>query len=222
MAWPAARPWHPLSAFIVALAAACLSAGWARDAHQTVTAEALRLLPAPLATYGLAHEEEILRLVMAPDERVEALRAEREKIKSQVAQAAGGAAPAELADRLKAAEAALQAERIRHFFDIDALTDELPPFASFPHEEPAARRYVADFLMRSDRPQAARLLGMKPETLPAHPGAPGRVEASGLAQLSDSQFDALGAAAMAERGSLPWTIRDRIADLSQTFKRRDL
>lgn len=194
-----------LVAFPAALVAAIFVAGWGREAHQIVTDHAFELLPPPLATWYHDHREHVRRASNGPDRRVDELKEELRKAEKKLQETPTSP---EAGNRVADVRRRLQAERAKHFFDIDALTDEGPPFASFPHQEKAARKYVAGFLMRTDRPRAARLLDVPEADLPQ--------------TVSDQQADLLGRAAMDAEGTLPWTIRDTMARLTETFRKRDV
>ena len=194
-----------LFCFLAGLALAAGAVGWGRAAHEIVTDEAFRLLPPPLSTWYRENRSAIAPLVMGPDDRVARLKDELVLLEGEIVAPADEAAHQAL---IGAKRAQWQTERARHFFDIDALTDEKPPFASFPHDQKAARRHVAEYLLRADRRRAAHLMGVDEATLPEN--------------LSDADADRLGAAAMAAKGTLPWAIRDTMRELTETFRKRDL
>lgn len=197
-----------LPAFLIALASAALLGAWGGEAHDIITAKSLRLLPAPLKTWLAEREDSLLSLAREPDRRVDGIKEQVRELERLLEQAADTAAKADLRRRRDELAARLATEQAKHFFDIDALTDEGPPFADFPRQETAARRYVAAYLMRADRPRAARLLGVEPAALPE--------------ALSDDEALRLGAAAMTDKGTLPWAISDTVTELTETFRRRDL
>ncbi len=194
----------PLFAFLVAAAGAMVLGGWGREAHRIVTTEAGRLLPPPLSDYFREHADELGRQSNEPDRRVARLRSEVRRIERDLA----GRGEPDAAEReaLQAARRTWRVARARHFFDVDALTDEPPPLESFPRDREAARRYVAEFLMRTDRARAAELLGVATGALPE--------------ELSREQADRLGEAVLLEHGTLPWTIRDAVDELAETFRER--
>jgi len=194
----------PLFAFLVAAVSAMVLGGWGREAHHIVTTEAGRLLPPPLSDYFREHADELGRQSNEPDRRVARLRSEVRRIERDLA----GREEPDAAEReaLQAARRTWRVARARHFFDVDALTDEPPPFENFPRGREAARGRVEEFLMRADRGRAAELLGIAPGELPA--------------ELSPEQADRLGEAALLEHGTLPWTTRDTVDELAETFRER--
>jgi hypothetical protein len=108
-----------LAAVLAALALGTLLAApalaWDDDTHKLIVGEAVARLPEPL--HGLLSGESLNRLQKAaldPDVRRARLRKEN----------ASGYAE----------------ENARHFFDIDAMTDEAPPFAHFPRDRKAAEQ----------------------------------------------------------------------------------
>ncbi len=211
-----ARPASPaalLRVCVVSLVAAAAGAGWGRDAHDLITREALLLLPPPLSDelgQGAALES-ILAKVMGPDRRVVQLKAEARRLQDQ-ADAANEPHKAELGSQAKAAWAKYHQERSKHFFDIDAMTDEPPPYASFPRDRRQAALKIAEYLWRHDPRQAAELLGEDPDQAVAK-----------LDPADRSRWPQLGEAALARHGTLPWVIRDQVTRLAEAFrqKRRD-
>ena len=131
---PAARLPAALAACAVAAVLAVLPAspalGWGDRGHVLITEEAVDRLPEPL------------RGLLAGGDRLERLR-----------QAA--TAPDKRAKR----DTRLYdpAERSKHFLDIDAVTDEPPPFATFPHDRAEAeKRFGAEtFAKEGSVPWAA-------------------------------------------------------------------
>ncbi|HOI53786.1 MAG TPA: S1/P1 nuclease [Phycisphaerae bacterium] len=202
-----------LRVLAVSLIAATAGAGWGRDAHHLVTREALLLLPPPLSDeFGQgAALENVLAKVMSPDRRVDQLRAEAQQLQDQ-ADAADESHKADLASKANAAWAKYRQERSRHFFDIDAMTDEPPPFAAFPRDRRQAALKAAEHLLQHDPRLAAELLGEDPD----HP-------ATKLDAADRSRWPQLGEAALARHGTLPWVIRDQVTRLTEAFrqKRRD-
>jgi hypothetical protein len=99
--------------------------GWIERSHELITGEAVQRLPQPLR--GLfAGDGELKRLQessAAPDLR-------RNEMKKAVA-----AAPA---DQRAAVNKKYLDEKAKHYFDIDAITQEPPPFAQFPRDRAAA------------------------------------------------------------------------------------
>lgn len=189
---------------IIVLSAVLL--GWGDAAHRTITDTAFgRLLSPPLSTWYADHKTEVLNASLGPDHRVAALRNEIDRLTVSLDQIKDRPAAEKQLDELRQQAAA---ERSKHFFDLDALTDAKPPFADFPHDEAAARKAVGEFLLRSDRAQAAKLLGLQADKLPK--------------ALPDADLDRLGQAAMNQLGTLPWAIRDQMALLTETFRKREL
>jgi hypothetical protein len=95
--------------------------GWIEPTHELITGEAVQRLPEPLR--GLfAGEADLKRLQAAsaePDRR-------RDEMKKAVA-----AAPA---DQRAAVNKKYLDEKAKHYFDIDAITADPPPFAAFPRD----------------------------------------------------------------------------------------
>jgi len=104
-----------------------LALAWSDRTHFTITEEAVRRLPEPLR--GLFSDGAALARLKeasaAPDAR-------REAILKQLA-----AAPAEEQEALRRRYVD---EKARHYFDIDAVTTEPPPFAAFPRDRKAAEK----------------------------------------------------------------------------------
>jgi len=104
------------------LAAARPALAWGDKGHLLITEEAVQRLPQPLR--GMLVDGGNLRVLkdrsLAPDRRVAAL---KESVKAG-----------------KAKDDELQAERTKHFFDIDAITTEPPPFKDFPRDRAAAEK----------------------------------------------------------------------------------
>jgi hypothetical protein len=107
--------------------AATVAFAWADRTHQLIVEESVARLPEPLR--GLfadeAAMERLKKAAIEPDER-------KKRIEKDAA-----AMPADSREAmLKKADE----ERKRHFFDIDAITAEPPPFAHFPHDRAAAEK----------------------------------------------------------------------------------
>jgi len=122
-----------LAAVLIALVGPRPAFAWGDRAHAIITEEAIRRLPEPLQ--GLLDGEGTLARLkeasIAPDQRREEVKADN---------------PAEY-----------QAERAKHFFDMDAITTEPPPFAHFPHDRAAAEKQfgAAAFQKHGTAPWAA-------------------------------------------------------------------
>jgi hypothetical protein len=123
---------RPVSALLAGLAAVLvlsvpLALGWADRTHFLITEEAVNRLPEPLR--GLFADPAALKRLQeasaAPDLR-------REDLKKQAA-----AAPAEKQEDLRRQYVQ---EKAKHYFDIDAITTEPPPFARFPRDRKAAEK----------------------------------------------------------------------------------
>jgi len=187
--FPRAGRVSPLFLLFLSLAAPLLC-GWGRDGHEIISRRAIAQLPVPLA--ARLGEEKILNAIVAhssdPDHDVAAL---SEKIRAD-----------------EAARAAWQTARSKHFFDLDALTDQPPPFDQFPHDRAAAEKAAAEYFSVHDRAEAASLLNLHGESdLPA--------------QLDPATRRKLGAAALDQHGTLPWVIDDQVAAVSAAMKQGD-
>jgi len=105
-----------LAAVLIALVGPRPAFAWGDRAHAIITEEAVRRLPEPFR--GLLDGEGSLSRLkeasIAPDQRLDKLKSDR--------------------------SAEYQVERAKHFFDIDAITTEPPPFAHFPRDRVAAER----------------------------------------------------------------------------------
>jgi hypothetical protein len=205
-----------LSVFLIAFGAAPVLCGWGADGHEIVTREAAQRLPPPLSTYLLGDEtlKATIGHDMDPDRDDEALR----KTLDDLAPATDAAvkppesasakeAPQVTSEQAEAAKA-WQAARSKHFFDLDALTDEAPPYAHFPRARSEAEKFAADFLIRTNRPLAAELLGLEPAKLPPTLDEPARLK--------------LGQAALLKFGSLPWVIQEQEKKLAEAFRAHNL
>ena len=125
------------SAFLALLILAALfpraAFAWGDRAHAIITEEAVRRLPEPLQDLlgGVGTLARLKEASIAPDRR-------REELKKD--------------DR-----AAYETEHVKHFFDIDAITDEPPPFAHFPRDRAAAEKQfgAAAFQKSGTAPWAA-------------------------------------------------------------------
>ncbi|MCX5655334.1 MAG: hypothetical protein NTY65_11860 [Planctomycetota bacterium] len=107
--------------------AATVAFAWADRTHQLIVEESVARLPEPLR--GLfadeAAMERLKKAAIEPDER-------KKRIEKDAA-----AMPADSREAmLKKADE----EKKRHYFDIDAITAEPPPFAHFPHDRAAAEK----------------------------------------------------------------------------------
>jgi len=106
---------------LLVLAAATPAQAWDDETHQEIAAEAIARQPEPLR--GLFSGDALKRLQeasIAPDARVAKLKAAPKS----------GPVPGK--------SPLYQAERVKHFFDIDAITTELYPFKDFPRDRKAA------------------------------------------------------------------------------------
>jgi hypothetical protein len=117
------------AALLLAVAAPALA--WGDKGHVLITEEAVQRLPEPLR--GLFQDGGNLPVLkeksLAPDRRVKALEEELKEGKIQ--------------------QPAYQAERSKHFFDIDAITTEPYPFKDFPRDRAAAReKFGAEAFMK--------------------------------------------------------------------------
>ena len=102
-----------LAALLLLAVAAPPALAWDDDTHEMIAAEAVARLPEPLR--GLFSGDALKRLQdasIAPDARTAKLKEEKSPL--------------------------YQAERVKHFFDIDAITAEPYPFKDFPHDRKAA------------------------------------------------------------------------------------
>jgi hypothetical protein len=194
---------------VLSLTAAAAGAGWGRDAHEVVTREAAANLPPPLSTaFGAPQALDAIQShVMGPDRRVDQLRTEAQQLQQQADAAAGQADHEALASKAQAAWARYRSERSKHFFDIDAVTDEPPPYAGFPRDRREAAIQAAEHLLRHEPRLAAELLGENPDQ-----------PTTTLDGADRSRWPQLGEAAMARFGTLPWVIRDQVARLTEAFR----
>jgi hypothetical protein len=102
-----------LAALLLVTVAATPAQAWDDQTHQQIAAEAVARLPEPLQ--GLFSGEALKRLqagVLEPDQRTAKLKEEKSP--------------------------QYQVERVKHFFDIDAITSEPYPFKDFPRDRKAA------------------------------------------------------------------------------------
>jgi len=205
-----ARPAALLRVLLIAAVAAPMLGGWGRDAHELVTREGLAALPPPLSTR--LTQEELLKAILqasnSPDRR-----SGRAKDEAQRLSEAAEAAVDEKEKSKKQAEAdaawrRYSIEKGKHFFDIDALTDEAAPYKSFPHNRKAAAMKAAEYLAEHRADLAAELLGEKSGTKPD--------------PADKSRWPQLGEAALEKFGTLPWAIRDQVARLEEAFRKGDL
>ncbi|MBN2584092.1 MAG: hypothetical protein JXL80_13585 [Planctomycetes bacterium] len=204
-----ARPVALLRVLLVSLAAAALTAAWGRDAHEVVTREGLSQLPPPLVT-ELDNDPmlaAILSQVMGPDKRVAQLRTEAQRLQGELDAATGEADKKRLGPQAEAAWRRYRQERSKHFFDLDALTDEPPPYATFPHDHKTAALKAAEYLLQHKPQEAAELLGEDPKN-----------PATRYDPKDRSRWAQLGEAALARHGTLPWVIRDQVLRLEETFR----
>jgi hypothetical protein len=189
-----------------ALALLCCSAafGWGEAAHRAVITTAFsQLLPPPLSTWFARNEKLVAAASNGPDIRKDVLTADIDRLNKAAGQAADRKP---FDDKVKELEQQLAAQRSQHYFDLDALTDAAPPYADFPRDQAAAGRAAAKYLLRADRPTAAKVLKVKIDELPEKP--------------SDEDLDRLGRAALEEFGTLPWVLRDQVKLLTETFRER--
>ena len=116
-----------LAAGLLGLALPQILLAWSDRTHFTITEEAVRRLPEPLR--GLFSDgaalERLKKASADPDER-------RKHMEKAVA-----AAPPQEREALRRESAA---EKVKHYFDIDAITAEPPPFAAFPRGRKAAEK----------------------------------------------------------------------------------
>jgi hypothetical protein len=112
-------------ALVCALGPAPAAWGWSNRTHHLITEESVQRLPEPLR--GLFSSESALKRLKEasawPDEY-------RDKLKAQ-----SSIAPLEQQAALRRQYVE---EKARHYFDIDAITDEPPPFANFPRDRKEA------------------------------------------------------------------------------------
>ena len=116
-----------LAAGLLGLVLPRILLAWSDRTHFVMVEEAVRRLPEPLR--GLLAEpaalERLKKASAEPDER-------RKQMETDLA-----AAPPEKREALRREAAA---EKVKHYFDIDALTTEPPPFARFPRDRKAAEK----------------------------------------------------------------------------------
>ncbi len=107
-----------LAALLLVTVAAPPALAWDDDTHEMIAAEAVARLPEPLRglfpgtgpDFGSGDALKRLQAAaIAPDTRVAKLKAEKSPL--------------------------YQAERVKHFFDIDAITTEAYPFTGFPRPQ---------------------------------------------------------------------------------------
>jgi hypothetical protein len=110
--------------------AACATStvfAWADRTHQLIVEEAVARLPEPLR--GLLAEPSVM-------ERLKKAAIEPDARRKRLEKEAASAPP----QRREALHKQAEQERTRHYFDIDAITTEPPPFAHFPRDRAAAEK----------------------------------------------------------------------------------
>lgn len=117
-----------LAAGLLGLALPQILLAWSDRTHFVIVEEAVRRLPEPLR--GLFSDGAALARLKeasaAPDARRDAV---RKQISTPPAEEVAGATAARYVE-----------EKARHYFDIDAVTAEPPPFAAFPRDRKAAEK----------------------------------------------------------------------------------
>ena len=192
--------------FAAALLLAALSVGWGQAAHVIMIRHGAAALPLPLSKYLNEHLEPAIANVNKPDSDVAALRKTARELQARADNPNACAAL-----RAQAADAWQQHQQAAagHYFDIDALTDQPPPFDNFPRQHDQAVLYVAPYLHKYKPQLAAELLKLQsPDLLPP--------------QLDQPTADRLGRAALDKFGTLPWQISQRVSQLEQSFRSRNL
>ena len=116
-----------LAAGLLAVTFATAAFAWVDRTHQLIVEEAVARLPEPLR--GLlanpAALERLKKAAIEPDAR-------RKRLEKELTTAPP--------DRREALRKQAAEEKNRHYLDIDAITQEPPPFAHFPHERKAAEK----------------------------------------------------------------------------------
>jgi len=198
-----------LRVLLMATAAAPMLGGWGRDAHELVSREALEALPPPLSTR--LTQEEVLKAILhasnGPDRRSGQAKDEAKRLSEAAEAAVDEKDKSKKQAEADAAWRRYRIERSKHFFDIDAMTDQAAPYDSFPRERKAAALQAAEFLIKHRADLAAELLGEK-----------GGAE---LDPADKSRWPQLGEAALEKFGTLPWAIRDQVKRLETIFRECD-
>ncbi|MCX5683947.1 MAG: hypothetical protein NT049_09710 [Planctomycetota bacterium] len=116
-----------LAAGLLAISFASVAFAWADRIHQLIVEESVARLPEPLRALLAepAAMERLKKAAIEPDAR-------RKRLEKELA-----AAPA---DKREALSKEAAEEKRKHYLDIDAITQEPPPFAKFPHDRKAAEK----------------------------------------------------------------------------------